>query len=394
MNNAYITQSASASPLGLVESEVITSIVNGKSKLKSISNPLVRDQLSVALSGFIPGSEQIDPSDIQSFKKKLVKNLLDQLQLQEVDCIIFSNNSGPNFLSKFDNKSNFLNLKSTLNTEDFLNPLFQSKILRPACVVLSISNTCSSGTASVNLAKNFIRIKKFDTILIINYELTNHIPYNYISFFSLGVLNTKAESIDSYHGPFSEKRSGMIKSDAISIALVQSENAVIKTKKSPLAEIVDGFTVSECESLTDFSSSSSSPIYKSLVNLFERTKVSPDQIAFVSPHGTGTYSNDLCEIEILNNLFKDQKNIYISSLKAQTGHSLSAASLLEIDVMMKIFKSRIIPSHWQSKNSTLLKSEALVFPKEAIQNHKINYALKISSGFGGYNSALILKNLT
>lgn len=394
MNSVYITQSTSASPLGLTEAEIISSIISGESKLKKISNPLITENLSVALSGYIPGSEQLEPSDVQLFKENLIKNLLDQLVLKEIDCVIFSNNSGPNFLTKFDKDENFLNSKFTLNAEDFLKPLSESKSLLSGCSILSVSNTCSSGTAAMNLAKNFIRIKKYNVILIINYELTNHIPYNYINFFSLGVLNTKAQSLENYHGPFSEKRSGMVKSDAISIAVVQSESSVNKIKSQPIAEIIDGFTVSECESLTDFSSSSLSPVYKSLKKLFEDAKINLSDIGFVSPHGTGTYSNDLCEIEILNNLFQGQKNTYISSLKAQTGHSLSAASLLEIDVLMKIFKSKLIPAHWRTKNSNLLKTDALVFAEQTRLNHKIDYALKISSGFGGYNSALILKNLT
>jgi 3-oxoacyl-[acyl-carrier-protein] synthase-1 len=64
-------------------------------------------------------------------------------------------------------------------------------------------------------------------------------------------------------------------------------------------------------------------------------------IDYVNAHGTGTMANDTVEGLGIEKLFND---VYVSSTKAITGHTLGAAAALEAIISCEVIKQGIIPS--------------------------------------------------
>lgn len=115
--------------------------------------------------------------------------------------------------------------------------------------------------------------------------------------------------------------------------------------------------------------------------------LTPQQIDYVNPHGTGSLVGDETELRALDQCHL--RNASINTTKSIMGHGLSAAGTVEV-----------IATLLQMKESTLHPSRNLDNPiddgfnwvfAEALPKG-IGSALNLSFGFGGINTALCLQN--
>jgi 3-oxoacyl-[acyl-carrier-protein] synthase II len=86
---------------------------------------------------------------------------------------------------------------------------------------------------------------------------------------------------------------------------------------------------------------------QALASALEDAEVDPDEIGWVSAHGTGTLANDRTEILALRRVFGDQsKRPPASSVKSLTGHGLGAASAIEAVLCVLALQEGIVPPTW------------------------------------------------
>lgn len=113
----------------------------------------------------------------------------------------------------------------------------------------------------------------------------------------------------------------------------------------------------------------------------------PAQIAFLNAHGTATpYNDDMESVAITRANLQDTP---VNSLKGYFGHTLGAAGVLET-----------IMAHQAVKNHTVIGTLGTVNPgtvnkvNVTLQNQPTNgnAFMKLISGFGGSNAALLLEN--
>ena len=117
-------------------------------------------------------------------------------------------------------------------------------------------------------------------------------------------------------------------------------------------------------------------------------------IDYISGHLTAT-SKDATEIQNLAEaLNRSAKNFpYINSLKALTGHCLSAAGSIEtVATILQLTENFVAPN----KNCEDLNPEitAIIDAKcipQILLNKEINIAAKVSFGFGDVNGCVIIK---
>lgn len=115
-------------------------------------------------------------------------------------------------------------------------------------------------------------------------------------------------------------------------------------------------------------------------------QVSPEQIDFVSAHGTATLYNDEMEAIAFNRM--ELQHVPLNSMKGYYGHCLGASGLLESIISMEsALHGILIPSKNFEENGV---SQPLNIIKEN-QPATIRYILKTASGFGGCNAAIVLE---
>jgi 3-oxoacyl-[acyl-carrier-protein] synthase II len=117
--------------------------------------------------------------------------------------------------------------------------------------------------------------------------------------------------------------------------------------------------------------------------------LTPDDIDYVNPHGTGTSENDKMEYIGMSAVFGERaKSIPTSSNKSMLGHTLSAAGAVEAAFSLMTLEHQRVPP----TINYLIPDPAIpldVVPNVA-RDAKMRHALSNSFGFGGQNVSLVL----
>jgi 3-oxoacyl-[acyl-carrier-protein] synthase II len=117
----------------------------------------------------------------------------------------------------------------------------------------------------------------------------------------------------------------------------------------------------------------------------ERADLSPEKVAGINAHGTGTVYNDAMELTAFGSVFGD-RNIPLHSIKGAIGHTLGAAGGIETAVALRSLAEGIIPP-------TVGCSDPEVEGQVGDRPFPLagDVLLATNSGFGGINAALVLE---
>ena len=122
----------------------------------------------------------------------------------------------------------------------------------------------------------------------------------------------------------------------------------------------------------------------------ESAGISPSKIDYINAHGTSTPLGDIAETKAIKKVFGEHAySLKVSSTKSMTGHLLGAAGGVET-----IFSTLAIHEGVLPPTINLNKQDPecdLDYVANKAKTMDIEYALNNSFGFGGTNSALVLK---
>ena len=113
----------------------------------------------------------------------------------------------------------------------------------------------------------------------------------------------------------------------------------------------------------------------------------PEQVDFISAHGTGTAFNDLMEDRAVALVF-GSRAVPVHSIKGAIGHTLGASAALEAVVTVLALEAGVVPptvGHMTRDPEMSLEVVAGSPRRLAVQ-----HAISTSSGFGGTNAAIVL----
>jgi 3-oxoacyl-[acyl-carrier-protein] synthase II len=117
--------------------------------------------------------------------------------------------------------------------------------------------------------------------------------------------------------------------------------------------------------------------------------LSPDDIDYINPHGTGTPENDKMEYLGISTVFGERaKSIPVSSNKSMLGHTLSAAGAVEtVFTLLTLQHQRLPPTiNYQVPDPAI----PLDVVPNAARDAKVSHVLSNSFGFGGQNVSLVI----
>lgn len=237
---------------------------------------------------------------------------------------------------------------------------------------LVISNACISGAAAQVEALRLIENGYYENCVVVGGELLS-------KFIISGFQSFKALSQEQCQ-PFDKNRHGLNLGEAAATIIYSKEN-----KTNSKIVLLKGAIRNDARHISA-PSIEAEGLYNCLVAITE--DVDKNDIAFVNAHGTATIYNDEMEALALNRIA--MQHIPTNSLKAHFGHTLGAAGLLESVISMQALQDGIV-----------LKSTNC---KEVGAKHEINVAqetmrtdksmfMKMVSGFGGSNAALVFKKI-
>ena len=128
-------------------------------------------------------------------------------------------------------------------------------------------------------------------------------------------------------------------------------------------------------------------------SVLRRGDLSPSEVGYINPHGTGTQANDRLETATIRNVFgAHADSLAVSSTKSMTGHQMGAAGAFETAVTALALHHRIVPP-----TINLVEPDPDCdldyVPEGARELPNLDVAISCSIGLGGHNGAVALRRI-
>lgn len=260
-----------------------------------------------------------------------------------------------------------------------------STIFRLTGINFTISAACASGSHSIGVAYQLIKSGLQDCIICGGAQEVN--PYVMASFDGLGVFSVNTQDPAKASRPFDVHRDGLVPSGGAATLILESYESAIKRGVPILGEVIGyGFSSNGDHISTPNVEGPAGAMQMAI----KQAGISASDIQYVNAHATSTPIGDANEAKAIYKVFGD-KGPVVSSTKSMTGHECWMAGA-----------SEIIYSILMMQNDFIAPNINLEEPDEAAKklnltgktlDKKIDVFLSNSFGFGGTNSALIIKKI-
>ena len=325
-------------------------------------------------------------SSLQAFEQA---NITDEyLREHEVGCIFGNDSSAKPVIEAskiMDEKHDsamlgygliFQSMNSTVNMN--LSTIFHLR-----GVNFTISAACASGSHSIGLGYMLIKQGMQDVVLCGGAQETNF--YSMASFDALGAFSVRMDEPTKASRPFDRDRDGLIPSGgAASLVLEDYEHAKARGANI-LAEVI-GYGFSSNGGGISQPSDEGSVV--AMTRALDMSGVKAEDIDYINAHATSTHQGDMYEAMALNRMFGG-KHALISSTKSMTGHECWMAGASEAVYSILMMQNDFVAPNINFEHPDEY-SEKMNLAITTIET-ELNLVLSNSFGFGGTNSALVLK---
>ncbi len=239
--------------------------------------------------------------------------------------------------------------------------------------VVVVSNACTSGVAAQIYADEKLkRSDKYRYAVVIGAEmLCKFIVSGFQSFKALSSQRCK---------PFDKNRCGLnLGEAAATIVLEKSESPI-----DGCLSILGSGNRNDANHISG-PSRTGEGLFLSIKSALRNKNVEGRTLSFINAHGTATLYND--DMESWAIFRSDLQNIPTNSLKGYFGHTLGAAGVLECILSgCALQEKKILSTCGFDEEGTVKK---ITIAHELLDSNKGDSFLKIISGFGGSNAAII-----
>ena len=252
-------------------------------------------------------------------------------------------------------------------------------------VNLTVSAACASGSHAVGLGYHLIKSGLQDMIICGGAQEINH--YVMASFDGLGVFSVREDQPAAACRPFDRDRDGLVPSGGAATVILESYESAVKRGAPILAEVIGyGFSSNGDHISTPTAEGPERAMRRAL----EDARLNSSAIDYVNAHATSTPVGDANEAKAIAAVFGDHTP-YVSSTKSMTGHECWMAGASEIVYSMLMMQHGFVAPNINLENPDEA-SEKLNIAKKTVDT-KIDVFLSNSFGFGGTNSAIIVKKI-
>ena len=260
-----------------------------------------------------------------------------------------------------------------------------STIFKLKGINFTVSAACASGSHSIGLGYMLIKQGLQDVILCGGAQETNY--YSMATFDALAAFSKRMDEPTNASRPFDINRDGLIPSGGAAALVLEDYDHAIARVANIIAEVVGyGFSSNG----GGISQPSDEGCVIAMTRAMNDAGVSPDEIDYINAHATSTKQGDMYEAIALNRLFKGKK-AHISSTKSMTGHECWMAGASEAVYSILMMQNNFVAPNINFENPDEFSAE-LNIANEKIDK-QIDIVLSNSFGFGGTNSALVLKKI-
>lgn len=259
-----------------------------------------------------------------------------------------------------------------------------STIFRLRGINMTVSAACASGSHSLGMGYHLIKSGLQDCIICGGAQEIN--KYAMGSFDGLGVFSPDEAEPTKASRPFDASRNGLVPSGGGATLVLESYESAVKRGAPILAEIIGyGFSSNGGHISTPNVEGPASAMRKAI----EQSGVKAEDIDYINAHATSTPVGDANEAKAIYEIFGNKP--YVSSTKSMTGHECWMAGASEVIYSILMMQNSFIAPNINFEKGD--EDSAKLNLASSVINKEINIFLSNSFGFGGTNSALIVKKV-
>jgi len=254
--------------------------------------------------------------------------------------------------------------------------------------VNTIVTGCTGGVDSVGYAYRQIQ-EGYDQIAIAGSVDCPITPFTVGSFSKINATSMRNDAPQKASRPFDRDRDGFVLGEGCGILILESLEHALKRGAPILAQITGYGSCNNGEHMTNINPDGEA-LSRAIGNALESIQINVADIDFINLHGSSTPQNDVAESNALEIIFGDRaKSIPVTSTKSLIGHPLSASNSIEIISSICSIQSGFIHPTINLDNQDP-KCKLNVITSTRNRKYEINKVLKVSSGFSGIHSALVI----
>ncbi len=250
-----------------------------------------------------------------------------------------------------------------------------------AGVNMMIPAACAAGNYAIAHAFDVLRSGRADLVLAGGADSFSRITYT--GFARLGAI---APEICQ---PFDRNRKGMIPGEGAAVLILETARRAV-ARDAPIYAEVAGYGLSCDAHHMTAAPPDGAGAARAMREALSHSGLRPEDVCYVSAHGTGTATNDCLETRALENVFGDgARRTPISSIKSMIGHTMGAASAIESAVCaLAVADDRVPPTiNFEEVDP---QCEVDCVPNEA-RELTVSVAMNNASAFGGNNASVVFK---
>ena len=254
----------------------------------------------------------------------------------------------------------------------------------------NVLTACAASTQALGEAVEQIRQGDVDVIISGGAHSMIH-PYGVTGFNRLTALSTRNDEITAASRPFDLTRDGFVLGEGASILILEDYESAANRCAKMLCEIVgygasaDAFRITDQDPEGDGAATA-------MRSALTDASLDPQDIDYISAHGTATKQNDQVETKAIKAVFGDYApKIPISSMKSMIGHLIAAAGATELITCVLAIRDQVLPPtiNYSVKDPDCDLDYVPNKPRKA----KVETVMSNSFGFGGQNNTLIIKKI-
>ena len=254
----------------------------------------------------------------------------------------------------------------------------------------SVVTACATGAHSIGDAGEMIK-RGAANVMVAGGAEAAVCRLGVSGFCSARSLSTSFNDIpEKASRPWDKNRDGFVMGEGAGILILEEMNHAKKRGAKIYGELI-GYGMSGDAYHITAPAEDGDGGYRAMIEALKMANLSSDDVQYINAHGTSTILGDKIELNAIKRLFKNTKNLCVSSTKSSIGHLLGAAGSVEAIFSILALNDGTLPATLnledpiESGNIKLIAKEPL--------NENINIALSNSFGFGGTNTALLFKSI-
>ena len=251
---------------------------------------------------------------------------------------------------------------------------------------MTISAACASGSHSIGLGALLIRDGLQDMVLCGGAQETNYLSM--ASFDGISAFSTRIDEPTKASRPFDRDRDGLVPSGGAAALVLEEYDHAVARGATILAEVCGYGFSSNGES--HISQPSEDGCYRAIMRAMKDAQMDIADIDYVNAHATSTPQGDAIEAMALTRLFGALQTP-ISSTKSMTGHECWMAGASEIIYSILMMQGGFIAPNINLEHPDEFAKGLNIISKTT--EKQLNTILSNSFGFGGTNSALIIRKI-